>query len=140
MKEYGLSPCEPFNERIIVCGGQVTIGVETSTSLVNGIEYDPSVSISVGKIIEKYGDPNSMIIELDDTGSPDDPQLVVFLLWDAIKMIVELPEIPEGIEQTYIVERTTEVRFINYEDEISYSNPPTSGLPQLWKGYGTYKP
>lgn len=136
LKDNGISPCTYFNKRIIVCGGQVNIGADSSTFIVNGVMFDPSISISVGEIVESYGNPSSAIVEVDNTGTPESPKLLAFLLWDSIKMMIELPELPLMGESIYVIKNTTEVRFIHFLDDASYSY----GYPQPWKGYGEYKP
>jgi hypothetical protein len=136
-----ISPCYYDNETRIECGEGVyyiIIGADPSTFIVDGIVYYPGISISVGDVIKKYGNPNWIYVEPD--GIPGATTVTMFLLWDSIKMRVDLPEMPDIGEQIYVVENTTEARKITYLDETSYSNPATSGFPQVWKGYGEYKP
>jgi len=136
-----ISPCYQFNERIIACGDGVSaiiVGANISTSVVEGITYYPSVSISIEEIIEKHGRPNLVQVEL--VGTPEAPAMSLFLLWDSIKMRIDLPEGGNIGEQNYVVERTTKVKAITFMDDASYAELSANGFVQPWKGYGTYKP
>jgi len=141
LEYYGISPCVQYDETSIPCGpnffANVWVTIDRSTSIVVGVGFNPSVPINVGDIIEKYGDPNSVWVELD--GIPEATTVTMNLFWDSIKMDVDLGDIPEIGEQIYIVENTTDVKWISFDDEKSYSQI-TSQYSQPWNGYGTYKP
>ncbi len=139
LEHNDISPCYQFNERIIVCGTsviQIIVGVEPSTYVVDGITYYPSTSILIGEMIKKYGYPN--ITQVETEGTPEATSVSMFLLWDSIKMRVNLPEV--GDIENYIIKNTTEVESISFMNEASYSNLIASSYPQPWKGYGTYHP
>lgn len=141
LENDGISPCHQFNERIIVCGQDVSsiiIGADASTFIVDGVTYYPSILIPIGEIIKKYGNPN--LVQVEPDGTPEATTVNLFLLWDSIKMRVDLPEVPDTGEQIYVIENTTEARKITFLNKISYSNLATSGFMQPWKGYNTYKP
>jgi hypothetical protein len=138
LQSYGVSPCELSNE-VVRCGAPLVISADESTSIVDWIGYYPYGSISVEMIVEKYGEPDSILVEWDFTGDPSrDPELIVYLLWDALRMTVILPEIPDTVDHTYFVEETTEVHHIDYKDGTSYANPPAYGSLWEWRGYDGY--
>lgn len=138
LRSYGISPCELLHDGAL-CGSQVGISAAESTSIVNRIGYYPSGSISVDMIVEKYGEPDSILVEWDFTGDPSkDARLIVYLLWDTLRMTVILPEIPDTADHTYLVEETTQVHYIDYKDETSYANPPAYGSLWEWQGYDGY--
>ncbi len=138
LRTNGIFQCVQVDETNIFCSSSdianVVISMNESTSLVEGIAYNPSVSILVEDIIEKYGEPNSIYLELDNTtGAPESPELLMSLSWDSINLRANLADIPAG-DQSYIVESTTEVQWITL-GKGEYSAPS-----QSWKGYGVYKP
>ena len=136
-----ISPCYQFNERIIICGkdtSSIIVGADPSTFIVDGITYYPSILISIGDIIKKYGNPN--LVQVEPDGIPEATTVTMFLLWDSIKMRVDLPEVTDIGEQIYVIENITEAPKITFLNETSYSSLTDSGLMQPWKGYGTYKP
>jgi hypothetical protein len=144
LEHYGVSPCVQYDETNVPCGigffANAWLTIDSSTSIVNGIGYDPSIRISVKDIIEKYDTPNSVQVELDNAGTPELPTLRISLLWDALKMAVDLPENSDGEWEFYVIENTTEVWWINFSNDAYYFGLTTNEYPQPWKGYGTYEP
>ena len=120
---------------LVSCGGnRLNVEVDMHTSLVCAIWFDPSVPISLGDIIEKYGEPNYATV---DQGGPDIIQTRFY--WNSIRMLVMLPEISGD---TYNVEKTTEVEGIDFSNENIYriSDKESNPYYQPWNGYGMYQP
>jgi uncharacterized protein YcfL len=135
--ENGVSHCwtEPsISWSLISCGGnRLNVQVDMQTNLVNAIWFDPSVPISLGEIIEKYGEPNYVTLdqEAPDTIHPR-------FYWNSIRMLVMLPQISGN---TYAVEKDTEVEAIDFSDENLYriSDKETEPYYKPWNGYGIYQ-
>jgi len=141
LEQNNISPCQREDSVswiAIGCGYSVSVQVDTDTNIVNGILFYPSVSVSLGDIIEKYGDPN--FVSLDPEGPTEAPTIQTILYWDSIRMLVELPKI-DGKE--YNLQKTTRIGSVAFMDEELY--PGSSGIQfgeyyKLWNGYGTYQP
>lgn len=73
LENNGISRCwtEPnISWSLISCGGnRLQVQVDMHTSLVNAIWFDPNVSISLGDVIEKYGEPNYVTVDQDGPGT-----------------------------------------------------------------------
>jgi uncharacterized protein YcfL len=138
LEKNGISQCwtEPnISWFLIACGGtRLGVQVDTRTNLVNSIWFYPSVSISLGDMIQKYGEPN--YITMDQTGAPGTIQPHFY--WNSIRMGVVLPEISG---ETYDVETTTEVEGISFLDETLYRTSEKESDPfyKPWNGYGLYQ-
>jgi hypothetical protein len=137
LENNGISRCwtEPnLSWSQVSCGGtRLNVQVDHHTSLVTAIWFDPSVTISLGDIIEKYGEPNYVTLDQEtlDTIHPR-------FYWNSIRMSVVLPEIPGN---TYDVEKTTAVEIISFSDENLYRifEKATNSYSKPWKGYGIYQ-
>ncbi len=145
LENNNISPCYQIDELNIFCSdtdvAKVSVTVNESTLVVNGVGYDPDVSISVQNVIEKYGNPSLIQIELDRTnGTPESPILLMSLLWDQTKMGVALPDKNDSEEQFYDIENTTDIEWVSFYDDITYSKIAASESSKPWQGYGTYKP
>jgi hypothetical protein len=137
LENNGISRCwtEPnLTWSLISCGGnRLNVQVDNHTSLVTAIWFDPSVPISLGEIIEKYGESNYVTLDQETPGA-----IHPRFYWNSIRMSVVLPEIPGN---TYDVEKRTAVEGIQFSDENLYriSDKETSSYYKPWKGYGTYQ-
>ena len=133
----GISRCwtEPnVSWSLISCGGnRFRVQVDMHTSLVNAISFDPSVPISLGDMIEKYGQPNYVTVDQDGPGT-----IHPRFYWNSIRMLVSLPAISG---ETYAVKKTTEVEDVNFSDETLYRTPEKETDPYYkpWNGYGMYQ-
>jgi hypothetical protein len=120
------------------CGvGRLNVQVDTHTNIVNGVWLLPNDSISLGEIIEKYGDPNFLLLSPEI--GPEGPATQMFIYWDSIRMGVVLPKVDGKI---YIVKNTTVVEGIGFSDETTYqgSHAIEVGTPYPpWNGYGAYQ-
>lgn len=139
LAKNGISRCwtEPnVSWFLIACGGnRLNVQVDTHTNLVNGIWFSPRVAISLGDIIEKYGEPNYVTVDQDGAPGAIHPRFY----WSLIRMLVLLPEISD---ETYDVEITTEVEAISFLDENLYRTSEKESDPYYkpWNGYGLYQP
>jgi hypothetical protein len=138
LEKNGISHCwteSSVSWFLISCGGnRLNIQVATATNLANGIWFYPNVPISLGDIIEKYGEPNYVTLGQEAPGT-----IHPRFYWNSIRMLVMVPEISGG---TYKVKKTTEVEGIDFSDENLYRTSEKESDPYYkpWKGYGIYQP
>ena len=141
LQQNGLSEClteENLSWVGITCGYSVVVQVDRATSLVNVTGFYPSVPISLGQIIEKYGEPDFVSLQAD--GPTEAPTSRMSLFWDALKMTVEMPQIDSHI---YALEETTTVEMVLFLDEAQYSDSSEILFGEYykrWNGYGAYQP
>ena len=117
------------------CGvGRLNVQVDTQTNIVNAVWLLPNDSISLGEIIEKYGEPNYVTVDQEMPGT-----IHARFYWNSIRMLVSLPEISGA---TYDVEKTTAVEVIQFSDENLYRTSEKESDPYYkpWNGYGMYQP
>lgn len=117
------------------CGaGRLNVQVNTQTNLVNAVWIVPNDRISLGKIIDKYGEPN--YVTLDQEGAPGTIHPRVY--WNSMRMLVTLPEIQD---KTYNFQKTTDVEGIDFSDENLYrtSEKESDSYYKPWGGYGLYQ-
>lgn len=76
LEKNGISKClteQSVSWVAINCGmSRFNVQADAHTNLVNAVWFYPNVSIPLGKIIEKYGDPN--FVSLDREGLPEAPR------------------------------------------------------------------
>ncbi len=138
LENNGISRCwtEPnLSWSLISCGGnRFNVQVDMHTRLVNAIWFYPTVPISLGDIIEKYGEPNCVTVDQEAPGT-----IHPRFYWNSIRMLVMLPELSG---KTYDVKKTTEVEAIDFSDENLYRASEKESDPYYrpWKGYGRYQP
>ena len=118
------------------CGvGRLNVQVDTQTQIVNAVWFHPNDSISLGEIIEKYGEPNDVTVDQEGAPGTIHPRFY----WNLIRMLVSLPE-TSG--KTYDIEKITVVEGIDFLDENLYRAPDkeTDQYYKPWDGYGIYQP
>jgi hypothetical protein len=121
---------------LFTCGaGRLNVQVDTQTNIVNAVWFLPLVRISLGEIIEKYGEPN--YVTLDQEGAPG--TIHPRFYWNSLRMLVSLPEISGS---TYDIQKTTQVEVIEFSDETLYRTADKESDPYFrpWDGYGVYQP
>ena len=119
-------------------GHMVGINMNTPGSTIFVEGFSPTVSISLGEIIEKYGEPD--YVRLNPNDLPGTTKTQVALYWDSIKMSVELPSIRS---ETYVVKKTTDIEMVIFFNEQQYfglSEIPLGDEKIAWTGYGSYQP
>jgi hypothetical protein len=119
---------------LFTCGaGRLNVQVDRQTNIVDAVWLLPNDSISLGEIIEKYGEPNYVTLDRETPGATH-PRFY----WNSIRMSVLWPKIPG---ETYNVEKTTKVEGISFSDENLYriSDKETEPYYKPWNGYGIYQ-
>ena len=133
LESNGISSCTRDTDGIS-CGFAVFIGVHSSTLIVNSIGYLPSVPVSIGNVIEKYGNPDLLQVFPGDI--PEYSHISILLFWDSIHMRIHLPEI-DG--ETYVIEKNTYIELVTFFDETQYADLRKNAFSRPWQGYGTYQ-
>jgi hypothetical protein len=98
LEQNGLSECQTEDSASwvgIICGYSVVVQVDKATSLVNATGFYPSVTVSLAEIIQKYGEPDFVSLRAEE--SPEGPTSRMSLVWDELKMTVEVPQIDSHI-------------------------------------------
>ncbi len=116
------------------CGaGRLNVQVDTQTHLVNAVWFTPNDPISLGEMIEKYGEPNRVTIDQEGPPGTIHPRFY----WNSIRMLVSLPEISG---ETYDVQKTTKVEEIDFSDENLYrtADKESDRYYKPWNGFGMY--
>ncbi len=141
LEQNGLSGCQREDSASwigITCGYSVVVQVDKQTNVVNATGFYPSLPISLGEIIEKFGEPD--FASLHSEGPVEAPTSRISLFWDKFKMTVEMPQIDSHI---YALEGTTTVEMVIFLDDAQYidSNEISFGeYYKRWNGYGGYQP
>jgi hypothetical protein len=140
LQQNGLSECyreDNLSWIGITCGYSVVVQVDKPTNLVNATGFYPSIPISLGEIIEKYGEPDFVALRAED--SPDGPSSRITLFWDSLRMTVAMPKINSHI---YALEGTTNPEMVLFSNEEHYTDSSEVEFGeffQQWNGYGTYQ-
>lgn len=129
----GISPCSKDIDSVS-CGSAVYIGTHSSVLIVDGVGFAPSVPVSVGDVIEKYGNPDNIQIFPGDV--PDVVKATALLFWDSLNMRVHLPEIDGS---NYVIDNSTKIQWITYFDKTQYTDIRNNKFSQKWKGYTSYQ-
>jgi hypothetical protein len=119
-------------------GHGVSVYVDTPTSIVSVMGFSPIVSIPLGDLIEKYGNPD--YVRLGQDGTTETPTIRMALYWESSGMFVEFPQVPGKM---YLIDKTTDVEMILFFNEQPYlgiSEEPLEKAKMPWRGYGTYQP
>lgn len=141
LEQNGLSQCQREESASwigITCGYRVVVQVDRATSVVNATGFFPSAPISLGEIIEKYGEPDYVFLQAE--GTTEAPTSRISLHWDSLKMTVEMPQIDSHI---YALEGRTTAEMVIFLDEAQYIDSSEIELGefyQQWNGYGAYQP
>jgi hypothetical protein len=139
LEKNGIASSKCFQEPsvswyLFTCGaGRLNVQVGTQTNIVNAVWLLPNDSITLGEMIEKYGEPKYVTLDQEAPGT-----IHPRFYWNSIRMSVVLPEIPGN---TYDVEKTTAVEIISFSDENLYRiyEKSANSYSKPWKGYGTYR-
>jgi hypothetical protein len=141
LERNGLSECQTEESASwigIICGYGVVVQVDKATSTVNATGFYPSAQISLGEIIQKYGEPDYVFFQAE--GTAEEPTSRVSLHWDSLKMTVEMPQIDSHI---YELAARTSAEMVIFLDETQYIDSPEiefGEFYQRWNGYGAYQP
>jgi len=142
LKANGISKCftEPSVSWVLISCGFSRFNVQSNvhTKIVNGIWFQPNTSISVGKIIKKYGEPDFVAVSHDKL--LEGSTIQIYIYWDTNRMSVVLPQIDGDI---YVIEKATEIEEAGFSDEELYqgsSEIEFGPFYKTWNGYGAYRP
>ena len=141
LEQNGLSPCyreDNLSWIGMTCGYSVVVQVDSRTRVVNATGFYPSVPISLGEIIEKYGEPDYVFLLAD--GTTEAPTSRISLYWDSLRMTVEMPEIDSNM---YALAGTTTAEMVLFVDEAQYTDSNEISFGEYykrWNGYGVYQP
>jgi hypothetical protein len=141
LEQNGLSECQTEESASwigITCGYSVVVQADRATNVVNATGFYPSVPTSLGKIIEKYGEPDFVSFQAEGFAEASTSRMSLF--WDKLKMTVEMPQIDSHI---YALEGTTAAEMVIFLDDAQYidSNEISFGeYYKRWNGYGAYQP
>jgi hypothetical protein len=141
LEQNGLSECQREESASwigITCGYRVIVQVDRATSVVNATGLYPSAPISLGAMIEKYGEPDYVFLQADST--TEAPTCRISLHWDLLRMAVEMPQIDSHM---YELAGTTSAEMVMFLDEAQYidsSEIEFGESYQRWNGYGVYQP
>ncbi|HET9906448.1 MAG TPA: hypothetical protein VFQ23_07400 [Anaerolineales bacterium] len=119
---------------LFTCGaGRLNVQVDTQTNIVSAVWIRPNDPISLGAMIETYGEPNYVTL---DQETPD--AIHPRFYWNSMRMVVVVPQIPGN---TYDIEKITAVEGVSFSDENLYrlADKETSSYYKPWKGYGMYR-
>ncbi len=132
--EYGSNGCiiDEFTVgRQIRCPG-VRVSSETESNKISGIAFSVDSQVSVGDLIDTYGEPTSL--EVFDLLDVHNPSMRMRLLYQDFWGVIFL-EIQPLIED-YHAEPTTLVKEVGYLTEADYIQSSEGTIP--WRGYGYY--
>jgi hypothetical protein len=144
LEKSGIYPCYDFNESAVACGdGIFTIFVraDPATFIVDGMTYYPSIPVSIGDVITKYGEPDRTWVQSE--GTPEDPYMSMFLLWDSRKMSINLPDDYDSsniAKQAYTIESETEIWSVSFMNDSDFYNLFSNSHAKPWNGYDDYVP
>jgi hypothetical protein len=130
--------CEAFNNeaqsgyRGINCRLIVSVAFQAGTDIVSVIGFEPSQKITVGEVIAKYGDPDSVLVTA--SGLPEHPRSVMVVYYDRISASLRLVK-QEGFE--FAVATNTQIDNIGYSDQAAYDLAKRYTFK--WNGYGKYQ-
>ena len=119
---------------LFTCGaGRLNVQVDTQTNIVSAVWLLPNDPISLGEMIEKYGEPNYVTLDQEAPGT-----IHPRFYWNSMRMVVVVPQIPGN---RYDVETTTEVEGISFSDESVYriSDKVPNSYYKPWNGYSIYQ-
>ena len=142
LEKNGISKCQTETSVswiVVSCGlSRFNVQADAQTKIVNGIWFNPNTSISVEEIIEEYGDPDFVSLDLERT--IEEPTIQMNLYWDSIRMLVALPETDGNI---YVIKKVTKIKGVDFSDEKLYqasSEVEFGSFYRPWDGYGVYQP
>jgi hypothetical protein len=138
LEKNGIASSKCFQEPsvswyLFACGaGRLNVQVETDTNIVSAVWIRPNDALSLGEMIEKYGEPNYVTLDQETPGA-----IHPRFYWNSMRMVVVVPQIPGN---TYDVEKITAVEGVSFSDENLYRLADKETEPyKPWNGYGLYQ-
>ena len=117
----------------MVCASDLHIVFGYGTNIVYLIGINPTGSLTVGNVVQIYGEPDAVQVK-PDTLPEEQPQTVIWLYFDNIYTSLVLP-VQAGT--TYHVDANTLVKNIGYLDKTTYELLRQK-YTEPWLGYGDY--
>jgi hypothetical protein len=128
-EKYDLSSTSGY--RGFTCGDAFSIIFMENSDDVSQICFYPHNPISIGQIIEKFGEPSSGAVTTQDRVSIS--KMNVF--FPQYRMSAVLSEV-KGI--SYVVQPASIIEVVCYEGKNSFEKFKSSSLNFKWLGYGEY--
>lgn len=122
------------NINIVECKHpRIKIGIDEAQDIVNSIEFQPDSTISIGSIINKYGEPDFITCFPTNTTS-EEPTSKLMIFFQTESMVINIEHI-----NGYIVDITedTVIDSVIYSESL-ISIQEKSSYRQQWKGYSEY--
>jgi hypothetical protein len=120
--------------RGISCDSELVI-LQDHADIVAGVVFQPSIEITVGDVIAKYGNPSAIVVV--NTSLPEYAiKMGMTLYYDNINVVLGLPD-ESSTEYDYDLESRTRVENIQYFEQDRYLIERQNS--QAWNGYGKYK-
>jgi hypothetical protein len=116
----------------VSCAGLLFISIDRESHIVAAVGYRPSAPLSLGQVIENYGDP--AVVGVQQDGIPEVVRSVALLYFDNIHTRLTLPT-TKG--QSYSIVRSTPIENVTYLSDAVYQNM-TDVHVVPWNGYGDY--
>jgi hypothetical protein len=135
-----LQQCKEFNDGMeggmhsIVCGHAFLINFQFRSDVVDSVGFGPTLSLTVGDAIAKYGDPDAVVavrLGLDNS----DPMYGMALYYDKIDIGLNLVD---QANDFFDVTPSTKIENVGYYARSSYEQTQQSKLLMKWEGYGRY--
>jgi hypothetical protein len=102
------------------------------------IEFEPTVTVRVRDIIDKYGEPSRISVVYDPLSTPEDNYFDMHLYYDEICAYLVLPH--QRNWPAYEISGKTLVERVIYFDEAAYRDAIRIDRHLTeWKGFGSYK-
>jgi hypothetical protein len=128
-KEYDISSTSGY--RGFDCGDAFLINFINKSNVVSQICFYPHNPISIGQIIEKFGEPSLGEAVTQDSVSMSK----MIIIFSQYRMSVTLSEV-KGI--SYVVQPASIIRVVCYEGGNSFEELTSSMPNSQWLGYGEY--
>lgn len=141
LEQNGLSDCQREESASwigITCGYSVVVQVDRATSIVNATGFYPGTPLSLGEIIEKYGEPDFISLQAEDYAEASTSRMSLY--WDTLRMTVEMPQINS---HAYVLAGTTTAEMVIFLDDVQYFDSSELEFGEFyhpWNGYGIYQP
>ena len=128
----------------ISCGNsRFHVSFVHDSDLVVKIAFDPNVSIHVGDVIKKHGEPDYITADYQPEIVNINLEPILYvklnLYWNSLKMMAVLKD---GVGEAYEISYKTPIEIVQFSDEEGYrlADKETQPYYQPWHGYGTYQP
>lgn len=120
--------------RGIVCDPILIVTFKENADIVSGIGFGVTQEIPIENVIEKYGNPNSVLVTT--VSFPEEnPRTAMMLYYDTLNMTIDLPE---QESDNYDLRKNILIENVGYSDDHSYKL--IKAYSTSWSGFGYYEP